>query len=207
MIVAVIYLTVDIANDTIFNLLNQIATNTTVEQKSYWYLSFNEIVTLSLAITSVIVAIRQFKKQMKKNREEQRIANKENWFLSVIVLPQIEEINYFYKKLIDDIFDDILELQPVANVDMAMLSEKQAVRKEQINAFFDHLQSLIHSFDLPLSRKIAIEVEKLEDEVTIILSDYFFNISSPSNDEVRRRLLLNKKDVITLLYYKSQEVL
>jgi len=29
---------------------------------------------------------------MYKNREEQRIANKENWFLSVIVLPQIEGI-------------------------------------------------------------------------------------------------------------------
>lgn len=192
-------------NDTILDLLNQIIVNTKVEQKNYWYLSFNEIITLFLAIIGVIVAIYQFRKQMIKNREEQRTANRENWFLSVIVLPQIDGINSFYKELIDDIFNDASELKLVANVDFTLLSEKQAVRKEQINAFFDHLQSLIRSYDFSLARKIANEVENLEDEVTLILSDYFFSINFDSNNEIRRRLLLNKKDIITLLYSKAQE--
>lgn len=205
MIAAVKDTTQIFVNDTILNLLNQLVTNISVEQKSYYHLSFNEIITLLLAIISVVVAIYQFRKQMYKNREEQRIANKENWFLSVIVLPQIEGVNIFYKELIDDVFEDILELQSVPNDDIVLLSEKQAVRKEQINSFFDHLQSLIRSFDSSLSRKITSEVENLEDEVTIILSDYFFNISSDSNNEIRRRLLLNKKDIIALLYSKTQE--
>lgn len=40
----------------------------------------------------------------------------------------------------------------------------------------------------------------LEDCVTIILSDCFFDIISFSPTEIRRKLLLNKKDIIALLY-------
>ena len=186
------------SNDTIINLLNQIVANTvanTVEHKdSYYYLSFNEVITLLLAILSVAIAIYQFNKQMRKNREEQKVANKKNWFLSVIVLPQIE-----------DVLSDMLILQPGNSGNIILLSEKQAERKEQINAFFDHLQSLVRSFDISLSRRIADEVEKLEDEVTTMLGDFYFNIDNPTRHEIRRRLLLSKKNVISLLYQKTQD--
>lgn len=129
------------SNDTIINLLNQIVANTVEHKDSYYYLSFNEVITLLLAILSVAIAIYQFNKQMRKNREEQKVANKKNWFLSVIVLPQIEDVNAFYKKIIEDVLSDMLILQPGNSGNIILLSEKQAERKEQINAFFDHLQS------------------------------------------------------------------
>ena len=167
-------------------------------------MTLNEVITLLLAVTSVIVAVVQFKKQMTKNREEQKNANIKNWFLSVIVLPQIEGINMFYLKLIEDVLEDISIFPSVASNNFVLLSEKQAVRKEQINAFFDHLQSLIRSFDIPLSQKIAIEVQNLEDEVTIILAGCFGR-RLYTKDEIRRRLLLNKKDIIAILYSKTLE--
>ena len=191
------------SNDTIINLLNQIVVNTVEHKDSYYYLSFNEVITLLLAVLSV--AIYQFNKQMSKNREEQKVANKKNWFLSVIVLPQIEAVNAFYKKIIEDVLSDMSILQPGNLGNIILLSEKQAERKEQINAFFDHLQSLVRSFDISLSRRITDEVEKLEDEVTVMLGDFYFNIDNPTRHEIRRRLLLSKKNVISLLYQKTQD--
>lgn len=192
------------SNDTIFCIINLLPINAQVDNKSYFYLTLNELLTLLIAVTSVIVAIIQFRRQMAKNREEQKNTNNKNWFLSVIVLPQIEGINMFYLKLIEDVLNDILILRSSTGNDFVLLSEKQAVRKEQINAFFDHLQSLIRSFDVALSRKIAIEVEKLEDEVTIVLADCFGRRLYTKN-EIRRRLLLNKKDIIAILYSKTLE--
>lgn len=193
------------SNDTIINLLNQIVVNPVEHKDSYYYLSFNEVITLLLAVLSVAIAIYQFNKQMSKNREEQKVANKKNWFLSVIVLPQIEAVNAFYKKIIEDVLFDMSILQPGNFGNIILLSEKQAERKEQINAFFDHLQSLVRSFDISLSRRIADEVEKLEDEVTVMLGDFYFNIDNPTRHEIRRRLLLSKKNVISLLYQKTQD--
>lgn len=68
------------SNDTIINLLNQIVANTVEHKDSYYYLSFNEVITLLLAILSVAIAIYQFNKQMRKNREEQKVANKKIGF-------------------------------------------------------------------------------------------------------------------------------
>lgn len=191
------------SNDAIFCIVNLFPTNIQVDEP-YFYLTLNECLTLLFTLVGIIVAISQFKKQMAKNREEQRLMNVRNWFLSVIVLPQIESMNLFYLKLVEDILSDIGILRSSKSGDLVLLSEKQAVRKEQVNIFFDHLQSLIRSFDIPLSRKIAIEVEKLEDEVTIILGDCLGR-RLYTNNEIRRRLLLNKGEIISILYGKILE--
>ena len=83
---------------------------------------------------------------------------------------------------------------------MVKLSQMQADEKDEINAFFDHLQSLVKSYDIDLSIRMSEIVLDLEDCVTIILSDCFFDIISFSPTEIRRKLLLNKKDIIALLY-------
>lgn len=192
------------SNDTIICVVNMFVSNNQLDDKSYFYLTFNECLTIFLAIVGVTVAIVQFRTQMAKNREEQKSENSKNWYLSVIVIPQIEGINMFYRKLIEDVLADISVLRSSNSEDVVLLSEKQAIRKEQINAFFDHLQSLIRSFDIPLSRRIASEIEKLEDEVTIVLADSF-SVRLFTKNEIRRRLLLNKKDIISILYNKTLE--
>lgn len=176
------------------------------QEPSYWHLTFNELLTLFVAIiglivaiSGLVVAIRQFRKQMDKNREEQKQSNETNWYLTIIVQPQIEAINEFYKQLIDDLLLDI-QISP-DTITYKDLAEKQAIRKEQINAFFDHLQALVASFDIVVSLKIADIVMNLEDKVVKLLMKHQFGaVDSSDFSSIRRYLLLNKKDIITTLY-------
>ena len=52
------------SNDTIFCIINLLPINAQVDNKSYFYLTLNELLTLLIAIASVIVAIIQFRRQM-----------------------------------------------------------------------------------------------------------------------------------------------
>lgn len=171
------------------------------QEPSYWHLTFNELLTLIVAIFGLILAIHQFKKQMDKNREEQKQSNETNWYLTIIVQPQIEAINEFYKQLIDDLLLDI-QISP-DTITYKDLAEKQAIRKEQINAFFDHLQALVASFDADVSLRIADIVMNLEDKVVRLLMKHQFGAVDASDfSTIRRYLLLNKKDIITTLYLR-----
>lgn len=171
------------------------------QEPSYWHLTFNELLTLIVAIFGLILAIHQFKKQMDKNRKEQKQSNETNWYLTIIVQPQIEAINEFYKQLIDDLLLDI-QISP-DTITYKDLAEKQAMRKEQINAFFDHLQALVASFDADVSLRIADIVMNLEDKVVRLLMKHQFGAVDASDfSTIRRYLLLNKKDIITTLYLR-----
>lgn len=180
------------------------------QEPSYWHLTFNELLTLIVAIfglivaiTGLVVAICQFKKQMDKNREEQKQSNETNWYLTIIVQPQIEAINEFYKQLIDDLLLDI-QISP-DTITYKDLAEKQATRKEQINAFFDHLQALVKSFDIDISMKIGDIVMDLEDKVVKLLMKHKFEMGESLNPStIRRYLLMNKKDIITALYLRMK---
>ena len=184
-------------NDTILILQQAIHSD---ENACYFHLSFNEVITILLSVAGIGLAIYQFILQMKKNREEQISANRKNWYLTVIVVPQLDSINQFYHALIDKLIDDIQSLNGSTPNDLVKLSQMQADEKDEINAFFDHLQSLVKSYDIDLSIRMSEIVLDLEDCVTIILSDCFFDIISFSPTEIRRKLLLNKKDIIALLY-------
>lgn len=192
------------SNDTVICMINLLANHAQENNKQFFCLTFYEILTIFLSCIGVFFAIFQFRKQMTKSRELNLKTNERNWYLSVIVLPQIGAINEFYRDLINDVLSDKDVLQPGSETYLVQLSEKQAVRKEQINAFFDHIQSLIRSFDSSLSQKIASKVEDLENVVTIILEENFIDNSCIKND-IRRRLLLTKKNIISILYKKSLE--
>ena len=163
-------------------------------------LTFYEFITILLTILGFVSAVYQFCFQMEKNRQEHADSNQRNWFISVIVLPYINEINRFYSDLISNMETDFSTIKDSDNRGLLLLAEKQAERKEEINAFFDHFQSLIKSFDVDLYDKISDVVLQLEDDVTTILSDYFFQTCEISSNTLRREILKNKKDVISILY-------
>ena len=101
--------------------------------------------------------------------------------------------------MIDDL---LLDIQiPPKTITYEDLAEKQAMRKEQINAFFDHLQALVKSFDIDISMKIGDIVMNLEDKVVVLLMKHKFEMGeSFDSSTIRRYLLMNKKDIITTLY-------
>lgn len=65
-------------------LVNNISNS---EVSPFLSLTFNELLTLILAFSGIWIAISQFRKQMAENRKSAKQTQKENWYLSVIVLP------------------------------------------------------------------------------------------------------------------------
>lgn len=193
-----------VTEDTIQRLGTFVLFNEKPEENSFFDISLNEILTLLIAGFGVYVAISQFKKQMKKNRELQAEANKINWYLSVIVVPQIQLINDFYRSLIDELLLNISN--PIT--DLIQLATLQSQRKDQINAFFEHLLSLVSSYDQALSNELASKVQNLEDDVTSFLSQKYEGEIDDCNyqSDVRRKLLENKKEIINLLYLKTESI-
>lgn len=190
-----------VTEDTIQKLGTFVLFNEDCEEKSFFEFSFNEILTLLIAAIGIIVAICQFRKQMNKNRQLQIEANKNNWYLSVIVIPQISLINDFYRVLIHDLLEDMSN--PIRN--NVELGTMQSVRKEQINSFFEHVLALVSSFDQGLSNNLSLKVQDLEDDVTIFLQRFFTDddITEYFQSDVRRQLLDNKKEIIKLLYLNT----
>lgn len=190
-----------VTEDTIQKLGTFVLFNEESEKDSFFEFSLNEILTLLIAIIGAVIAVCQFRKQMEKNRELQTEQNKNNWYLSVIVIPQIQLINDFYRTLIHDLLNDIS--RPIPSI--VDLGTVQSIRKEQINAFFEHVLSLVSSFDQELSNELSSKVQDLEDDVTIFLNRFFVNddITIYFQSDIRRKLLENKKEIISLLYLKT----
>ena len=186
------------------------------ETNSYWYLSFNEILTLFLAIAAFIIAYKQFRHEMRLSRtQSQEAINNEKkvkqreWYLTVIVYPQIESINNFYKDYIEKLIDNIGRIRNnILLSDLDMLTVQSTIiadSKERIYSFFDHLEFLVRPFDEELSEKIADKAMDLEDSTSKLI-EYYFKKQDESLEEIRRLILLNKIDVISLLYDKSKEI-
>lgn len=190
-----------VTEDTIQKLGSFVLFNEKPEGNSFYDISLNDILTLAIAGLGVFVAIWQFREQMNKNRELQAEANKNNWYLSVIVIPQIQLINDFYRNLIDELLMNMSN--PIS--DLIVLATLQSQRKDQINAFFEHLLSLVSSYDQTLSNDLSSKVQNLEDEVTRFLGEKFAGEIDVNNyqSDVRRKLLENKKEIIELLYLKT----
>ena len=67
--------------------------------------------------------------------------------------------------------------------------------KESINAFYDHVVVLVKSYDKQLGLKMSDKVMELEDICTSLLDDF----STPDKEKIRRDILYNKQEVISIL--------
>ena len=186
------------------------------ETNSYWYLSFNEVLTLVLATAAFIIAYKQFRHEMQLSRtqsqeaidNEKKVKQRE-WYLTVIVYPRIESINNFYKDYIENLINNIGGIRNnILLSDLDMLTFQSTIiadSKERIYSFFDHLEFLVRPFDEELSEKIADKAMDLEDSTSKLI-EYYLKNQDESLEEIRRLILLNKIDVISLLYDKSKEI-
>lgn len=163
-----------------------------------WSISFGDILT----ILGLSFAIYQFIKQMKESRRVSKNVQRENWFLNVIVLPQLDSINEFYKDVIQDITEkrnNIKRLSTSHGITPATfyleLAKSQNDCKYKINDFYDHIIVLVKSYDLGLGTKISDEIMALEDTCTTLIGEY----SEANSEKIRRNILANKQKIISIL--------
>lgn len=177
------------------------------EVGSFFSLTFNELLTLVVAISGVWIAICQFRKQMRESRESAKQTQKENWYLSVIVLPQIESINAFYRYIIDDCISDLhdanfsrlttIGITAMSQDDLGWIANNQEMYKEKINSFFDHITSMARSYSPGLAISLSNLVMELEDDSIDLLNPLK---GRSDNEKVRRVILGNKQRFISALY-------
>lgn len=165
-----------------------------------WSLSLGEALTIICAIISVWIAIKQFNKTMNETRKLSVITQKETWFLNVIVLPQLEPINDFYKELLNDFEIKKRTIQDISQklqhqqylLELAIIKQGGT---QSINNFFDQICALVKSYDIQLGATIEGVVMELEDLFVKIIDSY------DSGTEINERALIldNKQKLINTL--------
>lgn len=155
-----------------------------------------------IALLAFAFAVYQFKKQLAIAREDREVHQREEWFLQVIVLPHLKDIDKFYSDLITEMKN---ECDGLRNLNEELLRPEEitaikanAIRDNQtmINKFFDELEPLVRAYDNNIGQSVADLTLALHDECTEILDDYS---NDDRVDNIRSVLLSNKQRLLSLL--------
>lgn len=155
-----------------------------------------------IALLAFAFAIYQFRKQLAIAREDRELHQREEWFLQVIVLPHLENIDEFYSDLINEVSNECGGLR---NLNTTILRQEDivahkanAIRDNQvmINKFFDELEPLVRAYDNNLGQSVADLTLELHDECSDILDDYTNN---ERVENIRSILLHHKQRLLSLL--------
>lgn len=162
-------------------------------------ISFGEVLTIVCTVVGFIIAIKQYKTSSNNSREQAQRNQRESWFLQVIVLPQLSDINKFYSDLLalaakdKGIVESLCSLcHNEFTLEMAKLQEDS---KDAINQFFDHISALVKSYNPELGQQVDDIVMELEDCYVNILNAY----ARKEEVRVREKILENKQKLISVL--------
>lgn len=103
------------------------------------------------AIGNVLTAIGlwgayyQFTKQNQENRRLQKEQNEKNWYISVIVIPQLSSINSMFESLIENVDQSYKQLK--FKPDLIDQAARQSESKEIISSSLSHVQQMVSSYD------------------------------------------------------------
>ena len=134
---------------------------------------------------------------MVASRKEHLQAQKENWYLSIIVLPELNSIKEFYDDLVKDIIsrqNSLMTSRCKEGYDV-MVSQNQAVVIENISIYFIKLINLVRSYNMKLGDILDDHIDKLQDICTNLLSN---DLKDPSAD-IRKLIMNHESSLIALL--------
>lgn len=80
----------------------------------------------------------QFTKQNQENRRLQKEQNEKNWYISVIVIPQLSSINSMFESLIENVDQSYKQLK--FKPDLIDQAARQSESKEIISSSLSHVQ-------------------------------------------------------------------
>ena len=153
------------------------------------------------AFITILIGIYQFNKQAKINRKERDMAQKETWFLEVIVEPQLSSIDQPYQELIDNITKqrkDLASSRPRIN-DQNFLNKVSKYKRENnvlIARKFNHLEALVRSYSIVLSSTLGKYVILLQDINVRLIDNYNDNLNP---EAIQIKILKHEQAVLALL--------
>ena len=134
---------------------------------------------------------------MVASRKEHLQAQKENWYLSIIVLPELNSIKEFYDNLVNDIIsrnNSLMTSRCKEGYDV-MVSKNQADVMENISNYFIKLINLVRSYNTKLGDILDDYIDKLQDICTNLLSN---DLEDPRAD-IRKLIMNHESNLIALL--------
>lgn len=157
------------------------------------------------AIGNVLTAIGlwgaywQFTKQNQENRRLQKEQNEKNWYISVIVIPQLSCINSMFETLISKVAQSYKQLKLQQNlIEQATLQNES---KEIISSSLSHVQQMVVSYDREVSHEISEIIDEIQDCVTNIIG----STQEFSKNEIREQLLNYNGKLISALFEGSKK--
>lgn len=175
--------------------LSTTATTVTLEKiestlNKEWY--GNLISTLAIVVTLVIF-IKQYRSDVKDRR---RNAN-QNWYMNVIIQPNLTEIDDYYETLMR-LFMKHLRFLKNKHHENQTLAKAKAVKhlKSVSKDFIDYFVTILQSYDVSLADKVEGILNDMQDK----LSDWVDDYSCIDLDDCKRGIYENKSDLINALY-------
>lgn len=161
--------------------------------------SFIDILNTLIALGGIIFAIYQFAHQNKENRKITIDQNNKNWYLSVLVIPNLDRINQFFDEVVSTLKDICGK---TGNNDLVLRAKEQYNAKDKVIAFFTPLEAALSSYDATIRQGLFDLGLSLQDEVTNIIEEKCIDPT-----EIEKRIMNYKGQLIGILYQpiKGQE--
>ena len=178
----------------------------------YMSLDFNlfDAIDNILTIFALWLAYWQFTKQNKENRNLQKHQNEvnralqkqqneKNWYISVIVIPQMDKINTLFHELVKAVKEGCTSIEAAPN-DFVLMATKQKECKSLIASYLEHIVQLVSSYDSSTGSKISVIEMELQDEATKMIE-----AKNLQESEIRSRVLAYNGRLISTLFQCSKQ--
>lgn len=158
-----------------------------------------------LGIAALILAILTFiiERYISNNREVKN--DKYSWFLTVIVVPKLNEIANFYNKTCIDLISSMNTMQELP--DSVSVTERLKLKRQKINEFkksrqdfFNNFVSMSNSYDRSLGVKIDKTINLIDDIYSNAMDKPTFDKS-----EIRKEIYRNQTILYKLLFQEIKK--
>ena len=191
--------------DTLYRVTAEDGVYSVLADKQSWF-TFNVSIGDILTVLGFVVTLYIFYRQLKESRKEAKSNLRSNWFLDVIVQPNMGAINDLYvdivnktnenRSLLHQRYDNSESAKDI-NLDLA---KKQREAKDYIKSFFDHFRTLLMASEPSIAGETDAIVDELVDIVTKHMDDY----ESNDTESCKRLVLANKVKLVSVLYKGSE---
>lgn len=195
-------------NDTIYVAVDTVFRVVPLDDTFVMLQAESSLLTKSISVGDILTLIGMFGSvaafcwQLCKTRKERKENLRSSWFLDVVVQPNMEMINEFYDKIINDTdlkvneLSDRYESGGAAKDLNTDLAKYQRNLKDEIKTSLGHFQALVKASEPAIFNEIELVLDDLVDIVTKWLDGYEdYNKSS-----VKSKALYNKQQFISKLY-------
>ncbi|MBM6656073.1 hypothetical protein H6B28_12395 [Bacteroides mediterraneensis] len=153
----------------------------------------NAISTLAIILTIAI-----FIRQNYINNRDRKKETKKSWYMSVIIQPNLNNIDTFYNQIHQRINNNINSLKRINDGRFIPRQKARANRalRDLRNDFLDNFVTIIQSYDKSLATNINRIINDLQD----LCSNQIDNYSNADISQIKKRIYENRASLISLLY-------